>query len=76
VLLLAASLAFYLSWSVPCVLLILFTSLSDYTITRKMGKTTQATFRRRLLVTSLIFNLGLLGFLNTRIFSWEISQPC
>ena len=36
-LLLAASLAFYMTWSVPCVLLILFTSLSDYTIGRQMG---------------------------------------
>src|SRR5271170_2008182 len=33
--LLAASLAFYMSWSVPCVLLILFTSLADYSIARR-----------------------------------------
>jgi len=61
-LLLAASLAFYLSWSVPCLLLILFTSLSDYAITQKMNHTSDAGARRWLLVMSMVFNLGLLGF--------------
>lgn len=60
--LLAASCAFYMSWSVPCVLLILFTALADYAIGRKLGHTAHPTSRRRLLVTSLVFNLGLLGF--------------
>lgn len=60
--LLAVSLAFYMSWSVPCVLLILFTSMTDYTIARKIGRTTHPVSRRRLLVMSLVFSLGLLGF--------------
>jgi alginate O-acetyltransferase complex protein AlgI len=61
-LLLAASLAFYMSWSLPCVLLILFTSLSDYLIGRKLAGTYDARSRRRLLIVSLVTNLGLLGF--------------
>ncbi|HUC85752.1 MAG TPA: MBOAT family O-acyltransferase, partial [Candidatus Acidoferrales bacterium] len=60
--LLAASCVFYVSWSVPCLFLILFTAVSDYVITRKMSGTTDASFRRWLLVTSLALNLGLLGF--------------
>jgi alginate O-acetyltransferase complex protein AlgI len=51
-----------MSWSPLGVLLILFTSLSDYSIARKLGNTTHPTSRRRLLVISLVVNLGLLGF--------------
>jgi alginate O-acetyltransferase complex protein AlgI len=69
--LLSVSLAFYLTWSVPCILLILFTSLSDYAIARKMGHTTDSGFRRRLLVTSLVCNLGLLGFFKYANFFQE-----
>jgi alginate O-acetyltransferase complex protein AlgI len=60
--LLAASIAFYMSWSVPCVFLILLTSLMDYSIVRKLGHTIHPTSRRWLLVVSLVVNLGLLGF--------------
>jgi alginate O-acetyltransferase complex protein AlgI len=59
--LLAASCAFYLSWSVPCLGLILFTAVSDYLLARKMMRTANPGGRRRLLVTSLVCNLGLLG---------------
>ena len=61
-LLLAASICFYLSWSIPCVFLILFTSISDYLIGRKLGLATDRTSRRRFLVLSLVINLGLLAF--------------
>src|SRR5271169_4394141 len=61
-LLLAASLAFYMCSSVPCVLLIVFTSIMDFTVARKFGQTADPVARRRLLVVSLVFNLGLLGF--------------
>ena len=60
--LLAVSIAFYMTWSVPCVLLILFTSLSDYTIGRQMARTSEARPRRHLLWASLAINLGLLAF--------------
>jgi alginate O-acetyltransferase complex protein AlgI len=60
--LLAASCAFYASWSVPCLFLILFTAVSDYAIARKMARLRDDGSRRRLLVISLVCNLGLLGF--------------
>jgi alginate O-acetyltransferase complex protein AlgI len=69
--LLATSLAFYLSWSVPCILLILFTSLADYSIARKLGRTSHPVHRRRLLVASLIANLGLLGLFKYANFFLE-----
>jgi alginate O-acetyltransferase complex protein AlgI len=61
-LLLAASVAFYLSWSVPCILLILFTSIMDYSIGRSIGGTSDPVRRKRLLLVSLVGNLGILGF--------------
>jgi alginate O-acetyltransferase complex protein AlgI len=61
-LLLVASICFYLSWSIPCLFLILFTSLSDFAIGRKLGLTTNPTSRRRFLVLSLVIDLGLLAF--------------
>ena len=60
--LLAASVAFYLSWSVPCVLLILFTSLSDFTLARKIAGTSEPGQRRRFLIASMVLSLGLLAF--------------
>ena len=60
--LVAASCAFYMSWSVPCVLLVLFTSMMDYSIGRKINQTTLADARKRLLLMSLVFNLGMLAF--------------
>jgi alginate O-acetyltransferase complex protein AlgI len=61
-LLLGASLAFYMTWSVPCVLLVLFTSVMDFYLGRVISKTADAAGRRRLLQASLVANLGLLGF--------------
>jgi len=69
--LLAASCVFYLSWSVPCLLLILFTAVSDYFLTQRMGRTTEAGARRRLLLASLVCNLGLLGFFKYANFFLE-----
>jgi alginate O-acetyltransferase complex protein AlgI len=69
--LLVASCAFYLSWSPPCLLLILFTSVMDYSIGRKLGRTIHPGSRRWLLVTSLVFNLGLLGFFKYANFFLE-----
>ena len=70
-LLLAASICFYLSWSIPCVFLILFTSLADYSIGRRMGQTSDPISRRRWLVMSLVANLGLLGFFKYGNFFFE-----
>jgi alginate O-acetyltransferase complex protein AlgI len=70
-LLLAASIAFYLTWSIPCVLLVLFTSLLDFNVGRNLGRTTDPARRKRLLLISLISNLGLLGFFKYANFFLE-----
>ncbi len=61
-LLLVASICFYLSWSIPCIFLILFTSMTDYFIGRKFGRITEPVSRRLWLLVSLVVDLGLLGF--------------
>jgi len=60
--LLAASCAFYLTWNVPCLALILFTAVTDFFLARKISTTPEPGPRQRLLVTSLVLNLGLLAF--------------
>src|SRR5438477_12280376 len=70
-LLLVASICFYLTWSIPCVFLILFTSLADYFIGRRLGHITEPVSRRRWLVVSLVVNLGLLGFFKYSNFFLE-----
>jgi alginate O-acetyltransferase complex protein AlgI len=50
-----------MSWSVPCVLLILFTSLSDYLIGRRLGQSENPNYRKYLLYLSLAVNLSILG---------------
>ena len=60
--LLAASYLFYASWSLPCLGLILFTSLVDYFIGLRLARLDDAAGRKRLLVLSLVLNLGVLGF--------------
>ena len=57
-LLLLASIAFYMSWSVPCVLLIMFTSLLDFSIARQISRTADPQRRTRLLMASLVISLG------------------
>jgi alginate O-acetyltransferase complex protein AlgI len=61
-LLLAASYAFYLSWSVPCGLLVFAVSVVDYLVGRRLAQTEGHSARKRWLRVSLITNLGLLGF--------------
>jgi alginate O-acetyltransferase complex protein AlgI len=61
-LLLAASLIFYLSWSLPSVLVLLWISLADYVTARKLGRVTDRAARKRLLWTSILCNLLILCF--------------
>lgn len=70
-LLLGAGVCFYLSWSVPCILLVLFTSVVDFQVGRKLGQTEDPTRRQRLLWISLAANLGLLGFFKYTNFLLE-----
>jgi alginate O-acetyltransferase complex protein AlgI len=60
--LLLASYAFYASWSVYYLGLILFTSTVDWFVGRKLGLV-QAPHQRKILLTiSMVLNLGLLGY--------------
>ena len=61
-LLLLASYAFYATWSVPSVLLILTVSLVDYHVGRRLAVTELPRDRKRWLAVSIGTNLGLLGF--------------
>ena len=70
-LLLAASYCFYLTSSVPCILLLLLISVSDYYVGRKLGQAEDPIHRKRLLITSLSINLGMLGFFKYSNFFLE-----
>jgi alginate O-acetyltransferase complex protein AlgI len=61
-LLLGASYCFYLTWSAPWSAVLLLISLSDYYIGRQLGYTEDPIRRKRLLISSLLVNLGTLGF--------------
>ena len=61
-LLLVASYAFYLSWSVASGLLIFTVSAVDYYVGRKLAGTEAPGLRSRWLAVSVVTNLGLLGF--------------
>jgi alginate O-acetyltransferase complex protein AlgI len=60
--LLVASYVFYMSWSIPCVFLIIATSLVDYLVGLGLGKIENPHKRKLLLVVSIVANLGVLGF--------------
>jgi alginate O-acetyltransferase complex protein AlgI len=69
--LLLASVAFYVSWSLPCVVFIGLTALTDFSIARKLGQTTDAKLRKRLLLLSMTVSLGLLCFFKYSNFLLE-----
>ncbi len=60
--LLVASYVFYMSWSIPCGFLILFTSLVDYFVGVGLGKIENERRRKFLLIISICANLGVLGY--------------
>jgi alginate O-acetyltransferase complex protein AlgI len=60
--LLVASYLFYMSWSIPCALLIFFTSLVDYFVGVGLGRIEDDKKRKILLVLSVVANLGVLGY--------------
>lgn len=69
--LLFASYTFYMSWSIACGGLILFTSVVDYSVGRWLGRTTSAARRKGLLVASLVVNLGVLAFFKYSNFIYD-----
>ncbi|MDQ1256240.1 MAG: hypothetical protein QG656_836 [Candidatus Hydrogenedentes bacterium] len=60
--LLAASYYFYMAWIPKYVLLLMLSTLVDYTAGLLMGRTESKTIRRRYLCISLAMNLGMLFF--------------
>ncbi len=59
---LGASYFFYGSWSPPFTLLLLFSTLLDYSVGRLLERSEGRAVRRLLLGVSLLGNLGLLGY--------------
>lgn len=59
---LVASYLFYMSWSIPCGGLILLTSMIDFLVGLRLGKTSDPFQRKALLVSSLVANLGVLAY--------------
>jgi len=62
--LLVASYAFYMSWNIPCALLIIFTSLVDYSVGVGLGRIEDEQKRKLLLVVSIVANLGVTHWKN------------
>src|SRR6476646_10308487 len=60
--LLVASYVFYMSWSIPCGFLILFTSLVDYFVGVGLGNIENQLKRKALLIVSVVANLGVLVY--------------
>jgi alginate O-acetyltransferase complex protein AlgI len=61
-LLLLSSYLFYAAWSPPLVILIWASTLADFYLAGKIHQTTSLVSRKILLITSLVANLGLLGY--------------
>jgi alginate O-acetyltransferase complex protein AlgI len=59
--LLGASYVFYMSWSVPAVLLLITIAVIDYHVARAVAATEDFDRRTRLLRVSIISNVGMLG---------------
>ena len=62
ILIVVASYVFYGWWDWRFLSLILFSTLVDYTVARRLGVEEKQVNRKALLWVSLIVNLGLLGF--------------
>ena len=60
--LLAASYIFYASWNPPFAILLLFSSIIDYSIGLKISSEQRQKYRRFLLIISCVINLGVLCF--------------
>ena len=75
VLLLAASWYFYAYWDWRFLSLILISTLVDFWVGSQLGVTADKEMRKRLLVMSLIVNLGLLGFFKYFNFFIESFSP-
>jgi alginate O-acetyltransferase complex protein AlgI len=60
--LLVASYLFYAAWNPPFVLLLMISAAVDFFLAKWMDRTERASARKVYLITSLVLNLGLLGY--------------
>jgi len=66
------SFIFYGSWSVPFLLLMVFTASADFFFGRLIGQAESVTHRRLLLLSSLLLNLGVLAYFKYSGFALEL----
>ena len=69
--LLAASYLFYASWSAPLLLLLIGSTALDFSLARALGRSEDPTRRRRLVLASVVGNLGALAFFKYHNFFAE-----
>ncbi len=74
-LLIAASLGFYAAFSIPLVSLILISAVVDFTAGRLLAGESRPGRRKLLLFTSLVVNLGLLGYFKYAGFFLDNLRP-
>jgi alginate O-acetyltransferase complex protein AlgI len=73
-LLLVASYLFYAAWHPPYVLILAASTLVDWSLAHRIGRSADPRARRALLVLSLLCNVGLLGFFKYGAFlldNWQ-----
>ena len=82
-----ASLIFYGFWRVEFILIMLITPLIDYFLAHRIAKSDNQSTRKRILVLSIILNLGLLVYFKylmffsqsvnslSAVFGWDFSIP-
>ncbi|MGE0395369.1 MAG: MBOAT family protein [Kofleriaceae bacterium] len=75
VVLLVASYVFYAAWDPPFVALLFGSTAVDWFVAKHMAASTAPRRRKALLVTSLAFNLGLLGYFKYAGFFHLASEP-
>ena len=72
--LLAGSSFFYASWDVRFLLLLVLTTVVDYSVGRALAGSDRKRTRKLLILTSLVFNIGVLGFF--KYFNFFQAEAC
>ncbi len=67
----AMSFLFYAMWDARFVALLALSAAVDYTIALRIGAAADQASRKRWLITSVVFNLGVLGFFKYAVFALE-----
>ena len=75
-LLLVASYVFYAAWDWRFLSLLWISTVTDFLVGRAMGRTSDATSRKRLLAVSLVVNLGMLAVFKYFDFCGGAARRC